>query len=281
MMSDLEYFCNFFGVDSIVDRTGLSKTLPINFTIPIPETIENCTLEEAIEKRLEELEKSTLDKYLLWSGGIDSTLAFYALISKNIDFTLITNKNSKLEYPKLHSEILDGKFPNVKEIKYISVDEIEPGEKTLFITGEIGDQISGSIVFKRYTPLERNSNYKNVVDRRIIDMTFDSVISLTKNPDMTTTEYIWALNFIYKYENVVERIKTNTKPGVEFFHFFDTPSFQSWAINNYKTNCKFDNWKEYKTALKTIIFNYNGDEHYFKNKTKVPSLKFSGILNRS
>lgn len=278
MENNAQYFMDFFGIRDMVDRTGLSETLPIDFNVPIPKDIRNISLMESISNRILELKADPRNKFLLWSGGIDSTLVFYALIEANIDFTILTNNNANLEYPMLFEQIESKVFPNVKELLIMEVTNLQPSTESLYITGEIGDQISGSVLFKKYKTDERYGCFRETIDQQIIDMTFNSVVSVTKKENMSTAEYLWALNFIFKYENVINRIALEVKEGVDFFHFYDSEDFQCWAINNYENNVIFNKWSEYKMPLKNIIYGYNKDKHYLNNKTKIESLKFSGII---
>lgn len=233
--------------------------------------------ESIINKRIEEL-KDYDNLILFWSGGIDSTLVFYALINNNINFEIVISKNSKLEYPSLHNKILNKEFPNIKDIFYFENYVDKYVKDKIILTGECGDQLCGSVKFFEYTIDNLKDVYTKHVPDSIIEY-FDSTCQLVlQNKDATLAEYLWALNFIFKYFNSVVRFpsvlnnldldKNNTKLA----HFFNTKDFQSWSIQNYKTNCSFDKFEDYKIEFKKYIFKSNNDLDYFTNKLKEPSL---------
>jgi hypothetical protein len=278
-------FYKFFGVIPC-DRTGTLEGL-INTTNTIPTTEDrstyaNITFQECINMQIEQIKAQPIkDVVLLWSGGIDSTLAFYALVSAGIKFSVCMSPTSVKEYPMLAEQIqndvvaTDNKmFPTL--LSYAFIKEMPEGflSNKLVITGEIGDQLAGSILLLNYTDQQRHMPYKEVLDASAYRL-FDDVIKTLVNTDsLTLGEFLWGMNFIFKYQDVLTRIPN--KPffgtGNITFNFFDSIPFQVWSINNYKQNASFAKQTDYKKIYKQYIYDANNDALYFKYKRKVGSL---------
>lgn len=278
-MNDLEYFRKFFEVDTVLDRTGLAKTLPLDIDHQIPsDTSKTVSLEDCITNSVNRIKELDKELRLLWSGGIDSTLVFYSLLRESIPFSVVLNEDSKLEHPILYNKIVEGVFPDVSVIHTKKVLELSDSPDVCYITGELGDQMCGSSLYERYSKEKRDGSYERFLDARIIRMTKDSVVSVLGDQDFTTAEYIWAVSFIFKFGGVALRMKIQGR-DIPLHHFFNSDTFQIWAIQNYKTNTSFVEWKDYKIPFKTYIYEQDGNEDYFINKTKEPSLKNASLIN--
>ncbi|MCI4437668.1 MAG: hypothetical protein JHC33_12750 [Ignisphaera sp.] len=185
------------------------------------------------------------------------------------------------EYPiladQIHKDVLrtdDRIFPTL--ISYAFIKEMPDGflDNKLIITGEIGDQLTGSILMLDYTDQQRGMPYNEVLDTNAYYL-FDDVIKTLVNADsLTLGEFLWGMNFIFKYQNVVDRIPNKSFFGLGSvaFHFFDSIPFQVWSMNNYKQNANFAKQTDYKKVYKQYIYDANNDELYFKYKRKVGSL---------
>jgi hypothetical protein len=95
---------------------------------------------------------------------------------------------------------------------------------------------------------------------------------------VTAHDLLWYLNFNFKWQAVNFRIvshcssqETGNRLINNLNHFFNTPTFQQWSLQegHYFTG---DSWGDYKKVMKTQILEVNGDQEYFKFKTKHPSL---------
>ncbi len=274
-------FQQFFGVTPI-DRTGtMTGVIDTDTTNPIPAFVtSSISIDDLITQRGEEIKAMGKDIYLLWSGGIDSTTAFYALVRTGASFTVIMDDDSAKEYPMLSNQIQSGSvYPQVKVMLNKSLSTIDV-TKSIMVTGEIGDQISGSMKFINFDAAQRSAVYTENIPA-LIYTNLDPVVSkvLGDISKFTTAEYLWALNFIFKYTHVVDRMNNLVAlHGFEFVHFFNTDPFQIWALNNYHQFCNFGSFYDYKKQLKQYIFSINGDDMYFKFKTKVPSLKNTSFV---
>lgn len=245
---------------------------------PIPIISNQVTLEDCIEDRIKSL-VNTDSVVLMWSGGIDSTLVFYSLVDAGIPFLCVGNRFSVSEYPLLAQQIKSGRFNGVKWVERI--DALKEGflkGKTV-LTGELGDQIIGSdILINKFLDYDlRKSQSEKIYNRsewstsyKIIDKKFN-----LKSP--TVGEFSWAMNFLFKFAFVHNRLRTNMKinKDVKIIHFFDSDLFQQWSIQNFNETVHFKKIEDYKMQYKNYIYSINKDINYLKNKIKMPSCQIT------
>ena len=274
----LGIFQNYFAIQP-VDRTntlkyipGCSKTYEIDLSYKT-----DLDLKTIINNRAKQLSKYN-NLILFWSGGIDSTLVFYALIENNIDFEIVISQPSKEEYLDLYNKIVNKEFPNIKDIYYMENYVHSYVKDKIIVTDECGDQIMGSMKYLNYSIDNLKDVYTKHVPADIIEYFDEPCQLILQDKEATLAEYLWSMNFVFKYIDVNTRFpgilnRLNlTENNTSLAHFFNTKDFQAWSIQNYKTHCSFDKIEDYKIAYKQYIFDINGDEEYFKNKVKVPSL---------
>lgn len=284
------------------------------YIVPIPEK-KYVSFSECIDDAIAQLKERAEGKKvnLLWSGGIDSTLVFCALVKAGIKFTVLMDENSHQEYPFLFDKIVNKEYNcDYKMFSHRGLADLlkmVEDKDNLFVTGEIGDQLTGSMITMRYTYEERSMLMKDVIEQDLFckPYTLESVMHKynpilipnengthlaikhcedtiyeflgTDESNTTLSEFLWALNFIFKYMLVMLRLH---QVGLYFegenkntFHFFNTEKFQQWAMWNYKENCAYVRDTDYKMPFKDYIYEFTGDPIYRDTKLKVPSLKIS------
>lgn len=267
-------FQEFFGNNPINRSSAKVNFVSRTTSFPIPKKTISEDFVSIVKKRIQQL-KQYDNIVLMWSGGIDSTLVFYALIDANIDFEIATSKEAYNEYQKLYEQIINGEFLNVKKVTMLNtVDKDFFNGKTI-VTGEIGDQLCGSMKMLEYKIFELNKPAEMFIPKIIYDSYKEPIIELVgDNP--TLSEFLWGMNFVYKYFNVVIRLRDILKQqgfsGFSICHFFNTVEFQNWSLNNYKSNCSYNVETDYKLVFKEYIYSKNNDLNYKENKLKVPSL---------
>ena len=283
------------GYDRIHDPKHIKDFISI-----VPE-FKFVTLDEAIQDSVSQLCTLTKEKepILLLSGGIDSTLVFYALLSTGIPFGVMNDGGLSLEYQKLFQQLLNREFNNVTFYRSTSYSfaELINSKDVLFVTGEIGDQIAGSMVTMNFQYYERNMSlacairldllkkiylfpYSGNFTKDCVEYYADILQWLNKTEDQcTVAEFLWAVNFVYKYMFVIYRLyicgMIQYGPEKNTYHFFDTDKFQQYAMSHYEENCAYKEPYEYKQPFKDWIYQQNGDLVYKKYKLKVPSLKLA------
>jgi len=270
-------------IDKFVDDFGaypndrskkLSYLFPDAMT-PLPTMLnKNTSFKDAIQNKIEEIKSKDMEYSLMWSGGIDSTLVFYLLVDNDIDFNVAMGINSKLEYPKLYNEICNGTFKNVKKIIDLTNNRNEL-DNTVIITGEIGDQLVGSDRLVEFSYVERNKPFREVLKEEDYMPYLVSIKEVLGTDKLTTAEFMWGMNFVFKYDNVIRRMNSHLEDikhnGI--IHFFNSDLFQQWSLQNYKESVSFYRIREYKQFYKDLIYSFNNDQDYRLYKTKQSSLK--------
>ncbi len=263
-----------------VDRTKTYNDIIV--CSPIPEMAPAKTFNECVANRARKIhaviKEHSLTPYLMWSGGLDSTGVLYALLDEGVKFNVIFDQTGRNEYPKVAQQLLNNEIENATAVfNYgnLTFPEHPRENKTaLYLTGEIGDQTFGSEGMAKFDYEAKQTPVVDcigkLISRDLYEATAQSISKVIISP--TWSEYLWALSFIYKYQDVQLRIGamglSSFGPKQNTFHFFNDDEFQLYTLNNYKENCSFANRVDYKLPLKKYILAQNGDEEYFSHKTK-------------
>lgn len=303
------FFSHFFGPTMIVvDRTN-TISIPVHVkpisTIPkfrmMTRSFEELCDERAVEL-LSRAQNDGIKLYVLWSGGIDSTLVLVSLL-KNATaeqkkrIVVLLSEESIVENPRFYESHIRGKLQRESSNMFPHI----LGTSHIFVSGELNDQLFGAAApgdlmakfgdeivhkpFQRSLLFEYYNN--NVQDAAItnfyLDM-FDRVITTSPVPITSYLDYFWWINFTLKWQSVYMRILsfaaernvlniTTSYLKTNFAPFYDTEEFQLWSMNNLDKRIK-DTWNTYKWPCKEIIYNYTKDADYRDNKLKRGSLFF-------
>lgn len=267
----LKAFKDLFFIDPI-DRTFHKNFENVDIKrcdIVLPTNITSPSLQECIDDSLENINGQNVS--LLWSGGIDSTLVFYALLDSGIEFSVLGDDRSVKEHPSLADKIKQGYFKTAHWVDLSALNDQSIVDRFL-VTGEIGDQCVGSdklltlpheVRIKPYTAKYASTDW-NIFTETVKD--------ILNRSDLTVGEMTWAFNFFWKYDHVIRRIREQL-PNNSVYHFFNTDKFQCYAMNNYQESTAFVKNTDYKAAYKQWIFDHDQDDFYRKNKVKYGSLR--------
>jgi hypothetical protein len=284
---------NFFEV-YLVDRTKTfigSKEYKI--VSPVPSMQKTEDFNTLIAARADYIRTITKDRtvVLMWSGGLDSTCAFYALVAAGVPFHMHINHHAIGEHPKLAAEILAGQFPLVtaeyvytgflgmphdKDFEFRKFIEDTPN--LLVITGEIGDQLFGSVKGYCRSFETRQKPYEYVVPGEVQEILDPTVLTFLNKPkaSITYAEWVWAINFTCKYQDVLLRMGMLWRllpvpPLSNVLHFYDDENLQRWAMNHYEENAMYEQ-ATYKLAIRNYLRTQGCDENYCATKIKDGSL---------
>lgn len=286
------------------NKIETDRPLP-DFSIP-----ERRRLGELILERAEDLwhwiENEGRTGLIWWSGGIDSTAVLVAMLRMSTPermrlIKIGLNQRSIEEYPLFFDKY-------VKKLPYIFVshnDGMQVDLNCLHITGEIGDQIFGSDYLracfggggrnfpgKEHFMGKINAPWQDVMSLFVRDQldqrgfpstyhqelmdTYEVLNSGSPIEVKTLFDFWWWSNFNLKYTHVANRIQVNSPDAAvadkRVKAFFDDDSFQRWSIANHDKKIE-DTWESYKKPLKRFVYKFTKDKDWFKNKTKVQSLR--------
>jgi hypothetical protein len=297
---------------SMMDRTETIKVPINSTILPflkLPELKKvNTNFEELCEKRarllLDKAISTNRKLTIMYSGGIDSTLIMVSLLKVATDKELKENVIVLLTQASIFEN--ENLFKNyiLKKCNIESTFDFTHflgNNKYIVVTGETGDQLFGSMATRNffikygkefvfgeasYDKIERifldthltNENLDKKEASKVIMPLFKVV---EKAPLKITSVYhfFWWLNFTLKWQSVYTRTLAYTKQKYEktlkmednYFAFFSDEEMQLWVMNNPDKLIR-DDYKSYKYIAKDIIYKFDKNEDYWKNKVKWGSL---------
>lgn len=219
---------------------------------------------------------------VFWSGGIDSTLALVALRKHGIDdrLTVVMNEYSIAEYPFYYDQ-LQRSSVNFAQVKREDTADSVPNflKDHYVVTGEIGDQVFGSVKYKDYPDYSLLAKpWKQVLkfSSPFALELFERFTAACPAPVHTVKEFWWWLSYAVKYQGVCFRMLLqawDARLEENVFHFFHTPEFNDWSVST-PMELKFfgTDERQYKWLAKEYIYRETNDADYRDNKLKEVSL---------
>lgn len=290
-----------------VDRTG-TITPPVRLVsdFPIPpfrkfsKTLEDICNDRAREV-LADAERLGATMYVMYSGGIDSTLVLVSLLknataTQRENIVVLLSHESISENPRFYEDFIRGKLRVESSIRFPELI----GTKHYLISGEHNDMVMGSEKIGKlmtrfgpdsiYLPYDRDMLTELYAANLQSDMAatgfhmdhFERIRDQAPIPIVNNMEFLWWINFAIKWQACFYYILlftparnaqhvTRDYVHKHFVSFFNTDDFQLWSMNNPDKRIK-DTWKSYKWPCKDIIYNFTKDAEYRANKTKKGSL---------
>lgn len=269
----------------LFDRTK-TLILPFDYSVvnQIPPYKEVGTYDEMMENRATELINMGKPLNVFWSGGIDSTAAVVALLNAGCKqmnvFSAFPERLSVISDPRITTIPMGG-------LQYEHVIREILERKQLLITGELADQLMGSVSIFNY--MKNNSldvspiSELDTILEKIMSKPASDVISFLKPvidkcpfPVTTVQDWFWWINFTCKWQHVSMRILTSVDFTKEQWdtsiqHFYNTNDFQLWSMNE-------KNHRELKcsaTRYKEVMIQYIEKSPYASwllDRQKAPSL---------
>lgn len=228
---------------------------------------------------------------VLWSGGIDSTVAVAALlmtVPQGHILNIYCNLNSILENKEFYTHLL-----KLKNVRLLNSSLLPENEKFEIVTGDLGDQIFGSELLYRITHLfgfdQLMSPYQNIIPRLFLSrcgndfgpqlyQRYLPIIDESPIQIKSAFDFIWWWNFTQKWQGVKFRKRCFLHPNHEPVHFFDSDEFQLWSL--FAHDKKIDKKIEtYKQIGKDFIYSYDRNEIYRQSKKKLGSPYGSKLFN--
>lgn len=251
--------------------------------------------QDMAEKRADWFRTQTqLPIFIMWSGGIDSSTAVTAFLqtwsAKELErVNIVASHHGGMEFPELWNVIVEvfgpaRIFPSFEPIEKYT-------DAGIVITGELGDQVFGSDVIKQvvahfgdegiHMPYRQTMPkiYNKLFGKELGPMFFERYLEpaeMAPFPLQSSFDWVWWFNFTNKWQHVKYRMLAyrpwrNPRKAMErIHHFFDTPEWQRWSIDNHDKKIG-KTIESYKLAAKRYIVNVTGFQDYM-TKPKVGSL---------
>ncbi|PHN07288.1 hypothetical protein CRP01_06565 [Flavilitoribacter nigricans DSM 23189 = NBRC 102662] len=288
--------CRFFSC-TLIDRTGmLDCGLPFRIIDPIG-TLETGTksFDRICEERAASIVAQSTGRRItvLWSGGIDSTVALIALrnclgeLGEKHRLHVLLSKESITEFPGFFRDEIDGRL-DYSRMQTNIYDAIRPED--INVTGEHGDQLFGSDKLKYAVQTGQAFRpYPDVlfyyISRKLGTTKHSESLIRYLQPQVdaapvairTYYDYLWWMNFSLKWQYVSLRLRYGLDPGKyelgdNLIHFFRAPDFQAWSLANPDQKIRRA-WPSYKFIAKEFIHRHYPNEDYLLYKEKEQSLK--------
>jgi hypothetical protein len=236
--------------------------------------------------------------YLMWSGGIDSTVVAVSVLKYLRDnqrdhLHIVLSNASRVEHPVFYHKFL-------KSLDQIELTDFDPGKldlvNSIITDGEGGDQIFGSAAINKvfsiypdkiYLPWRDNQDflkqfwYKDSVPGfyDFLMHIMETTIKHTSVPVITLYDFFWWLNFNFKFESVMYRHTLRLGENVndkdfEYFsnttiyRLFATEKMQQWSMGAGAQEKLNQARKTIKWAARKYIYEFDCNEYYFREKRK-------------
>ena len=254
---------------------------------------KNLSWDECMDTRAMELHQLNSKIYLMWSGGIDSTGVLVSILknwpAQDLErVTVILSRECIEEAGGLYGKLI---HPNFKILNSMLVNLEDLAQDGYIVTGEPADQLIGvpgavrrigakygtdvaTGDWKKYAELYFALEGKSIPAGKIVE-TYAPLVEECPWKIKTFYEFMWWMNFSYKYQHVLLRslghgIWNNPKFFYsKLIHFFNTDEFNYWSINNIQQWLSTPN---NKMLANDYIIKFTGIVSYAR-KTKEPSLQ--------
>lgn len=275
-----------FGMDTqnfVYDRT---KSIPHYINIkpdlaPIPSVVGfNKSFEQIIKDRCLELLSYNKKINVVWSGGIDSTLALFALLH-------YANDKNQIKVYGTYSSILESgdMFDRYilplgiqHKISVAKTKEFE-NDQEMYVTGFMGNQLFGptddfsknstiTLFHHQFNYEDPLADYTNCISEEIYEF-LKPMIQASPKKIETVRDLRWWFIFNLDWYTAKFDALVNTKNRNDVYHFFDTDDFQRYSLTTKEPFTKeVGNPLTHRWVMRQLIEDYSGNSHYAWNKTK-------------
>ena len=276
-------------LNSVYDRTGQTPHFlnikPGLLQIPQIDSSFNKSFRQCVEERTKELVELDKPITVVWSGGIDSTLALFSLMQQVDDLSQITvygTYSSILESGSLFDNCIKNSGVKYK-FKVSSTRDFDDGDpNSIFVTGFFGNQLFGPVddfttgkvktevsffhhQFNNEDPLV---DYTKCINDELHEFLLPSIKASPKKIE-TLRDLRWWLIFNYDWYTAEYSTRIATKQQDNQYHFFNTDDFQKYVLTTKEPFTK-DVGKPltHRWVMRELIEEYSGDSYYAWNKPK-------------
>lgn len=275
-----------FGMDKqnfVYDRTGILphyiNIKPNLAPIPSPDNF-NKSFEDVVKSRALELLALNKKINVVWSGGIDSTLALFALIKYANDpeqINVYGTYTSILESGDMFDKYI---LPTgvTHTIRVAARKEFE-NPNQIYVTGFMGNQLFGptddfsknskvTLFHHQFNYEDPLAPYERCIDGEILDFLKPMIVASPKKIE-TVRDLRWFFIFNLDWYTAKFDALVNTKNRSDVYHFFDTDDFQRYVLTTKEPFTReVGNALTHRWEMRNLIECYSGNSHYAWNKTK-------------
>jgi hypothetical protein len=275
---------------NIIDRSNSTK-YPFKLHIRLPwtqpkELDKSLDLETACSIRVNEIIKRYPAPYnLYWSGGIDSTLLIISFMK------LVEHKNLIVYLTK----------NSIKENEYFFENIIKPNLKFAFATGDapnIGSNITGECGDTIWAALDHSfflsepiksyiyKPWQQWFETKTNDIDFlnfaEKFMKKANRPIVTLFDARWWFYLLCKSQSKATMLQMYAFHNYDapIIPFYESTDIETWAWYNVENIIKGNDWQTYKWPAKEIIYKFDKNKDYLKNKSKEYSVDLQNANQR-
>ena len=233
----------------------------------------DLSFEDIVNNRCKKIKEVCNNKkiILLLSGGLDSTMIYYAFKNNNLDFKIFMTDMTEVEHYNLYHEVInsDKEYEVFDSKDFLSILKNFQDKNTVFISGDLGDQIFlSNLTYNHFYDI-RHLPYRMIVPIDVIKYTESKVNKVLKNNiNATIANWCWAIDFIYRWNFIVDLFKDEIEKDV--ITFFDDIEFEKYSVTNQIKNSRYNRFTN-KQDIRDYILKYSNDLEYVTYKTKIGS----------
>jgi len=287
--NDLFHKYRKFGMDSynvVYDRTG---SIPHYINIkpnlhPIPKFDPhfNKSFEQVVCERAKEILATGKKVNVVWSGGLDSTLALFALMQYANDLSqirVVGTYGSVIESGDLFDKNIKNKIEY--DIKINTKGKLETNDDDIFVTGFMGNQLFGptnefsnsgtekSVMFHHSfgSPNVMYEPYEKHVNPELIEF-IKPAIDASPRKIETVCDLRWYCIFNFDWYTSHYDMATKIDKR-KIYHFYDSTDFEKYAITTKDPWTKDPNDSlTHRWVMRDLIAEYSGNKNYAYEKKK-------------
>ncbi len=320
LLPGMDRFASFFEITNDtampVDRTGTIR-FPIRthslFSMPTLRPYTKSYSETCDERAVEILKRATalnVDVRVMWSGGIDSTVALVALLKNATTkeelqrIVVLLSEESISENPRFFEAHIHGKIRYDSAIMFPYL----LGTKHILVSGTHNDLLFGKDIVGSIVSRFGMSKVLSLIDRDILRTflaektgaadtaefyieLFEKLRAIAPLPIDSIYNLFWWFDFCTNWQKVYTSILpftaernipliTSEYVDTYYMPFFNTEDFQLWSMNNLDKRIK-DTWESHKWPAKDMIYDFTKDAEYRDTKIKRSSLYFLIVQQKS
>jgi hypothetical protein len=274
-----------------IDRTGLVHS-PINYYLDRPWVIptQQLTLDQVLHERVNNLLKMQHTVNLCWSGGIDSTTMVTAFLKHAPDkkkLRILYSPHSTYEHPDYLAFLKT--FSDIELVDTSGTIYLNSKFDGIFVTGDGGDELMGSLDKSFFTKYGYNSLYGHWKDffwQINADSNFiefcERHFAQSGRPIETVLEARWwfyatCKNTSLLYDLQLPHFLDYDNFNINHLHgFFDCEEFEKfiyWNTDKIINSSEYCTWKQ---VLKDYCCGFDGFTEWAKTKSKAGSNQFQG-----
>lgn len=308
-MKAFSVFARFFSpTAAIIDRSSsLHIPLHVDVLFPLPKgkDIHKSYVEICHDRALAilaQVDARSVPLYVMWSGGVDSTLLLSLLLmhateaqKKNI--TVLLTEESILENPRFYNTFIRSKlytasaglFPSIlgtnKVIVWGNNNELLFGGRDM---GSFAARFGFEMLHEPVQHTILADYYHERVESEGVQLQrgVQMLMRCKENAPVNIhsfQDFFWWVGFASKWQSCIMRplsyVSPHTAHGMTtesvstyVIPFYATDTFQLWSLYSSERSVK-DSWMQYKKPARDIIYEYSKDDAYRDSHVSRDSLR--------